>query len=66
MPSEIAGPKSLTPELAYKVGYRDKLDRKKKMPYNHDMEDLQFLNKAKALEFIRAKFQKYSGHYILR
>ncbi len=66
MPIEIKGPKSLTPEDAYNIGYVKKSDRKIKFPYNQDMEELLTLPKKQAIEFLNKKFSKYKGSYILR
>jgi hypothetical protein len=66
MPNETKGPSSLTPELAYRVGYIDKADRKSKFPYNSDMEELIGLPKTEAIKFLNNKFARYSGQYICR
>lgn len=66
MPIEIKGPKSLTPEEAYSLGYANKINRKEKFAYNADMEVLQSMTKSQGLEFLQSKFRKYRGSYILR
>ncbi len=66
MPVETKGPKSLTPEIAYKIGYLNKKDRKFKFPYNEDMELIHGLPKKDAIKFLKNKFAQYDGSYICR
>lgn len=66
MPNEIKGPKSLSPEQAYKSGYLNKSDRKNKFPWNADMEILQNMTANDAKIFLKDKFAKYRGNYICR
>ena len=42
VPSELCFKTSFTPEEAYRIGYKEKLDRKEKFPWNANMEDVLF------------------------
>jgi hypothetical protein len=65
IPREINKFKSLTPEEAYDMGYRNKIDRKMKFPWNDDMEELLNMGREDGIVFLENKFEKYSGKYIL-
>lgn len=65
IPSEINKHGQLSPEQAYGIGYKNKKDRKEKFPWNSDMEELLTMSKEKAIEFLKCKFEKYDGKYIL-
>jgi len=65
VPQEINKFKALSPEEAYESGYKSKSDREQRFPYNGDMNVLLNMNKEEGIEFIRAKFTKYSGKYFL-
>ncbi|MBT4447590.1 MAG: hypothetical protein HOD06_02510 [Candidatus Komeilibacteria bacterium] len=66
MPQEITGPQNLSPRLAYDDGYRNKVDRKKKFPWNKDMEELQHMPTKKGIDFINNKFSEYQRTYVCR
>lgn len=65
IPNEMNKHNRLSPEQAYKIGYKNKNDRKEKFPWNSDMEDLLDMSKDGAVEFLKNKFKKYDGKYIL-
>ena len=64
VPSELPGFPSLTPEEAYRKGYANKTDRKKKFPWDEDMERLQEMSAAEGVKFLKNKFSKYRGKFI--
>ncbi|MFH0795606.1 MAG: hypothetical protein V2A65_00935 [Candidatus Omnitrophota bacterium] len=66
IPKEINKNKPLTPEEAYDKGYRYKVDRKKKFPWNSDMESVLEMPPEKTVEFIKEKFGKYEGRYLIK
>jgi len=55
---------AVTPEAAYRTGYADRPDRKKKTPWNADMEALLTMPPQEGVEFLRKYFAKYEGKYI--
>jgi len=57
--------RSLTPEEAYRVGYKEKSDRKQKFPWNGNMEALQTMTPEEGMKFIDDFFKKYAGKYFL-
>lgn len=61
IPLEHCPISSLTPEQAYQFGYLDKPDRKRKFPWNANMEDVLHMNPDDALTFINMFFSKYKG-----
>jgi hypothetical protein len=63
IPHELNKKPALTPEQAYDAGYRNKSDRKEKMPWNADMEEVLTLSKEEAISFINQKFEQYKGLY---
>ena len=65
IPKEINFSHSLTPKEAYEKGYLRQLDRKKKFPWNNNVENLLYLSPTEALEFVNKYFEKYRGKYIL-
>jgi len=56
---------SLTAEEAYNQGYKNKPDRKKKFPWNADMECLQEMEPEESVQFIRSIFSNYDGKYFV-
>ena len=56
---------ALTPEEAYDAGYRNKKDRKRKFPYNYDMDAVLTMSPEDARCFIDKRFRPYRGQYIL-
>ena len=64
MPTELA-PRSLSAREAYRRGYVEREDRKARFPWNADMEALQQLSPDRAVDFLRARFEKYEGRYLL-
>lgn len=65
MPQEVNQFEPLSPEKAYEIGYMNKVDRKEKFPWNSDMEDLLTMKKEDAIQFVRSKFHKYNGKFIV-
>ena len=64
IPNEINKNASLIPQEAYNVGYKNKIDRKVKFPWNKDMEELLYMSASDGIEFINKKFEKYKNKYI--
>lgn len=65
VPTETNTLPPMSPEDAYASGYKNKLDRKAKFPWNADMEELLTLSPQDAATFINRKFAKYIGRYTL-
>jgi hypothetical protein len=65
IPHEINKQEALSPEDAYRDGYKDKIDRKKKFPWNKDMEIILDLSKNDGIKLLNSKFKKYDGKYII-
>jgi hypothetical protein len=65
VPHDINKMKVLTAEDAYNSGYRDKPDRKKKFPWNSDMETVLYSEPERGVEILNAMFIQESGNYIL-
>lgn len=63
IPIELTSKPTLTPETAYQSGYLSKLDRKKRFPWNEDMEDVLNMKPEDALIFINNYFSKYEGMF---
>lgn len=63
IPQERSPGPSLSAEQAYQSGYRNKPDRRKKFPWNEDVEDVLRMPPGDALEFINALFDKYGGMF---
>jgi hypothetical protein len=63
IPLEYSPKSSLTPEEAYQSGYLGKQDRKKKFPWNDNMEDVLHMTPDDALGFINKFFGKYEGMF---
>lgn len=57
--------KTITSQDAYNHGYFLKSDRKRHFPWNHDMEILFSLKTDEQVKFLKKKFEKYEGKYIL-
>lgn len=64
MPADIA-PAALSAEEAYLTGYLDRPDRRRRFPWNADMEELHALEPAAAVDFLRTRFARYDGQYTL-
>lgn len=60
-----SGVPALTPEAAYRQGYLDRPDRLQRLPWNADMEPLQALGAGEKVAFLREKFARYEGRYVL-
>ena len=56
----------LTPRTAYQNGYVDRPDRKKRFPWNRDVEVALTLSAEEALGFFRRLYAPYEGSYDLR
>lgn len=65
IPKEISQYSFLSPEEAYKKGYLNRPDRKKKFPQNAELEELLGLSPYEALNFLNNFFSKYQGKFIL-
>ena len=65
IPSELCSKPSLTPEEAYRIGYKEKVDRKEKFPWNANMEDMLHMQPEESLVFISNFFEKYKGKFDL-
>lgn len=66
VPSELKQFRKLSPEEAYKKGYLEKEDRRKKFPWNEDFEAVHEMKPEEAVKFINKYFRKYKGKYICR
>ncbi len=64
IPKEINTVHSLLPEEAYDAGYRNGEDRRKKFPWNKDMDALLSMSAAEGVAFINNKFAEYGGKFI--
>jgi hypothetical protein len=65
VPKELNRFDALSPEKAYEIGYKNKTDRSKKFPWNSDMEVLLTMGREDAIQFLREKFSKYDGRFIV-
>lgn len=63
VPSEMCFEPALSPEEAYRLGYKDKLDRKERWPWNADMEDVLHMEPEVGLAFISKYFEKYKNTF---
>ena len=66
IPSERNTFPRLTPEDAYNIGYKNRIDRRKKFPQNADVEVLLTMSREDIITFLDATFSKYKGRYSLR
>jgi hypothetical protein len=64
-PREIAGNRLRDAQSAYREGYLDKEDRKKRFASNLDMETLHSLNPEEGIQFLHAFYAEQAGHYYL-
>lgn len=64
-PAEIASELSKDVAEAYRSGYADRADRKEKFPGNANMEALQTMSAADAIEFLDQFYAEYRGEYRL-
>ena len=53
----------LTPGEAYETGYLNRPDRKKRFPWNSDVEEALTLPPEEAVDFFRRLFVPYEGSY---
>jgi hypothetical protein len=65
VPEESWHGPSLTPEQAWRVGYRDKPDRREKFPWNADMDDLLAMSAGDAVAALRERFRDRDGMFEL-
>ncbi|MDO8625355.1 MAG: hypothetical protein Q7R47_04705 [Candidatus Diapherotrites archaeon] len=65
IPHEINPGVALEPSKAFKAGYVDQPDRKRKFPWNREWEPVLSMNPAQAKRFIDDKFRSYAGKYSL-
>lgn len=63
IPVEYSPWTSLSAEEAYRIGYVEKPDRRKKFPWNEDMEGLLHMPPEEGLSFIKGCFERYDGRY---
>jgi hypothetical protein len=56
---------AMSAEQAYRVGYAERPDRRRRFPYNADVEPLLALPPAEAADFVRTLFRDRSGEYQL-
>lgn len=63
IPNEIHKGISLLPEEAFNLGYKNKMDRKEKFPWNEDMENLLTMSPTEGMIFINNKFEKYKNRF---
>jgi len=61
IPSEYNPEVSLTPEEAYRIGYKEKADRKERFSWNRNMEHVLSMSPEDALAFVHEYFKKYKG-----
>jgi hypothetical protein len=62
-PSELAKHRSLSVEMAYERGYRNRPDRRDKFPQNDNMEVLLEMPPEKGIEFLDGFYREYEGKY---
>jgi hypothetical protein len=55
--TELCYKKSLAPEEAYRIGYKEKVDRKEKFPWNANIEDALHMQPEESLAFISSFFE---------
>jgi len=63
IPQEINIYPELTPQEAYRKGYQERPDRKKKFPWNDNMEEVLGLSPEEAKKFVNIFFKKYQGQF---
>ena len=63
--AEVHKQNGLTAVEAYDQGYRSRIDRKERFPWNADMEPLLSMTPDDAYLFLRKYFRQYDGKYIL-
>lgn len=63
IPHECTSKPSLSPDEAYRVGYLEKPDRRKKFPWNENMEDLLHMSPEDALSHLNKYFENYKGKF---
>ena len=64
-PKELSGVRPLDAATAYRRGYLDRADRKEKFALNFDLEAVQSMNAAEAVEFLHDFYAKERGKYFL-
>ena len=64
VPAERSTLPGLTAEVAYRRGYLDRPDRRKRLPWNDELERLQGLPPAAVVADLHARFARYHGRYI--
>ncbi|MFI5244488.1 MAG: hypothetical protein ACHQQR_04625 [Gemmatimonadales bacterium] len=65
VPVELSFGTSLTPEQAWRDGYRDRPDRREKYPWNANMDDLLTMTPADAIAALHERFRDRDGMYDL-
>jgi hypothetical protein len=65
VPKETNPYPALSAEEAYDRGYRNKADRRRKFPWNADVEELLTLPTDAAIDVLHKRFAAYSGRYTL-
>jgi hypothetical protein len=64
VPAERSVLPSLEVAAAYRTGYLDRPDRRRRLPWNDVMEPLQTMTPAEVVAALRARFAGYEGRYI--
>jgi hypothetical protein len=65
VPAGSLGAGLLTAEEAYRRGYLGRPDRLERLPWNKDMEPLLSMGPEEAKAFLKGKFAKYEGRFVL-
>ncbi|HZI19880.1 MAG TPA: hypothetical protein VEY09_14945 [Pyrinomonadaceae bacterium] len=64
-PAETPGIEPLTPAEAYRRGYLERPDRRRRFPQNEDMEALHGMSPAEALAFLESFYSRHRGKFEL-
>lgn len=64
-PTETPGINALTPAEAYRIGYLERPDRRRRFPQNADMEALYSMSPTAALSFLEEFYTRRRGEYEL-
>jgi hypothetical protein len=64
-PAETPGLTPLTPAEAYRRGYLERPDRRRRFPQNEDMEALHSMSPAEALAFLERFYARHRGEFDL-
>jgi hypothetical protein len=64
VPSERTVLPPLDVAVAYRTGYLDRPDRRRRLPWNDVMEPLQAMSPLEVVVALRTRFASYEGRYI--